>query len=143
MVQSPKESLQLTDMKLTHEQAGSGLRMYCSDTDEVIFDSSLEFVNSDAKAFAAIWWAETMDEPDIKDDQLAEAWKQRCSKGGDDFPDDWDDVLNFLEARDSPEWEAIECMFEGMACGPVSYSAVFVVKVGTVVEEDPEVEEED
>jgi len=121
-------------------------RMYCPSTDEVIFAPGYESINEDAKAFIAQWNAEILEEPTINDESLETAWEKFYNEdlaekleAGEYI---WDDFRNFLRNYENPEWIVYECDFYGMACGPTTTTLVFVVKADTIIEEDPDYDEE-
>ena len=119
-------------------------RMYCPSTDEVIFAPDYEEINENADAFIASWNASMLGESIITDKTLEAAWdKFYIEVLKDKRGYIWDDFRNFLKAYDNPEWIVYECDFYGMACGPTCDTLVFVVKADTVIEEDPNIDNEE
>jgi hypothetical protein len=117
-------------------------RMYCPSTDEIILAPNEE-INDTADALKGYWHCESMDEPEIKDSELKKAWNDYYENYLKDKDLDWDDddYRKFFQKLDRPDWIAWECVFHGIACGPVSFTVIFVVKADTVIEEDPEYDE--
>ena len=114
-------------------------RMYCPSTDEVIFAPYYEEINDNAEAFIAYWHCEVMDQPEIKDKKLKDAWDKYFGKWSEsDEIDIFEAVEEFLKSWENPDWKVFECTFEGMACGPVTTTIYYVVKTDTVIELDPE-----
>lgn len=119
---------------------GAG-RVYCPSTGEVILDPQGEDVNTSAKAFAGYWHFDFLDEPEIKDPELAKAWRAHfdaISEDDDAGKEFYESVEEFLAGYQKPGWIVYCCTFHGMACGPVSYTVYFVVLADTIVEEADE-----
>lgn len=120
-------------------------RMFCPSTNEIIFAPGYEEINDDADAFIAYWHGEVMEEPSITDEKLKADWNEffeKWNEAGDDDLDIWDAVEKFLTNYENPDWIVYECTFYGMACGPTSTNVYYVVKAGTVIEDDPDYDEE-
>jgi hypothetical protein len=120
-------------------------RMYCPSTDEVIFAPHYEEINEYADAFLAYWHGEFLDQPLIKDQNMEKVWEaiyQEWEEQEDPELEIWDLVEKFLKEYDKPGWIVYECTFYGMACGPVQTTVYYVVKEDTVIEEDPDYEED-
>jgi hypothetical protein len=118
-------------------------RIFCPSTDEVIFAPDYEEINENAEAFIAYWHGEVLNEPSITDEKLKAAWDEYYEKwkASEDI-DIWDSVEKFLIDYENPSWKVCECTFHGMACGPISTTVYFVVKADTVIEEDPNIDNE-
>ena len=88
-----------------------------------------------------------MDEPTINDELLKAAWEKFYNVDLKEKPNTrtyiWDDFRNFLKNYENSEWIVYECDFYSMACGPTTTTLVFVVKAGTVIEEDPDFDAEE
>ena len=52
-------------------------------------------------------------------------------------------VPKFLSEYEYPDWIVYECTFYGMACGLVQNTIYFVVKADTIIEDDPDLENEE
>lgn len=118
-------------------------RMFCPSTGEVIFAPSYESINDDAVAFVACWDSSNLSEPTINDELLKSSWEKYYNdnlKGRHDYI--WEDFRNFLKSYENPQWIVYECDYYGMACGPTGTTLVFVVKVDTLIEVDPDFEGE-
>jgi len=128
-------------MKIIEYAPGSTERMYCPSTNEVIFSPNLDEINDNAIAFIGYWHHEFLDEPHVKDETLEAAWSEYFSKHlKDKFPYkyEWDDIRKFFMEYNNSGWIVYECDFHGMACGPMSYTVIYVVKADTVIEEEPD-----
>lgn len=118
-------------------------RMYCPSTDEVIFAPDYEEINENAEAFIAYWHGEVLDQPSITDEKLKTAWDEYFEKWKDSEDIDiWDSVEKFLTDYKNPNWIVYECTFHGMACGPVSTTVYIVVKADTVIQANPNIDNE-
>jgi hypothetical protein len=60
----------------------------------------------------------------------------------DEYIDIWKLVEQFLMEYDNPNWIVYECTFSGMACGPVSTTVYYVVKSDTIIEDDPDINDD-
>ena len=120
-------------------------RMYCPSTDEVIFAPGNETLNENAAAFIAYWHGEVLSDPSITDANLASVWKEYYKKWieSDKKLSLWKTVEKFLKGYKNTEWVVLECTFHGFACGPVSTTVYHVVKADTIIEEDPDYEEQE
>ena len=118
--------------------------MFCPSTDEVIFAPDYEEINENAEAFIAYWHGEVLDQPSITDEKLKAAWDEYFEKWKDSEDIDiWDSVEKFLTDYENPAWIVYESTFHGMACGPVATTVYFVVKADTVIEYDPNIDNEE
>lgn len=119
-------------------------RMYCPSTDEVIFAPGYEEINENADAFIAYWHGEVLDQPEIRDPKLLEAWEKYFEKWDElmEESDPFEIVEKFLKSYRNPNWIVYECTFYGMACGPTSTIVYYVVKKNTIIQEDPNYDEE-
>ena len=119
-------------------------RMYCTSTDEVIFAPGYETINEDAEAFIAYWHGAVLDEPLITDNKLESAWNEYFESCGNSLGicEKWETVEKFFREYDNATWMVYECTFYGMACGPTTTTVYYVVKADTVIEFDPDYEEE-
>lgn len=120
-------------------------RMYCPSTDEVIFAPDFEEIDESAEAFIAYWHDEVLDEPSITDSDLESAWNEFYEKW-DDLTEDLDPceaVEKFLREYENPQWIVYECLYSGMACGPVSNTVYYVVKADTIIDEVTENEDDE
>ena len=120
-------------------------RMYCPSTGEIIFSSEFEEMDENARALIAYWHGDFLEEPVIKDQELSEAWeafyeKWKKRRGRKNL---WKDVEQFFRDYQNDDWIVIECMYGGIACGPVSTTVYHVVYKDTVVEEDPDYVEDE
>lgn len=121
-------------------------RMYCPSTDEVIFAPYYDEINENAQAFVAYWHGEVLNEPLIRDPKLEAAWEamyQEWDAQEEPEMDMWELVDKFLAEYGNPDWIVYECTFYGMACGPVQTTVYYVVKSDTIIEEDPDLEEDE
>ena len=118
-------------------------RMYCPSTNEIIFAPGYEEIRTNADAFIAYWHGDVLADPYITDSKLEADWKEyyekRTELSGIDL---WELVEKFLKDYNNPGWIVYECTFYGIACGPVRTLVYFVVKADTLIEEDPECEED-
>jgi len=130
-------------MKIEEINVEDSERMYCPSTKEVIFAPDWDYINTDAKAFKGYWHCEFMLEPTIEDAELRTAWNNYYETYLKDKNPDWDDYRKFFQQLDRPDWIAWECDFHGIACGPISFTVIYVVKGDTIIEEDPEYNEEE
>lgn len=118
-------------------------RMYCPSTDEVLV--YLEDIMEEASALIAYFLLGYLDTPFVKDDQLAAAWDAyyaRWDEWGDEL-EDWEKLEMFLREYDQPEWITLEHTDHGYACGPIGQTVYWVVKADTIIEDAPEIEEEE
>ena len=121
-------------------------RMYCPSTDEVIFAPGYDEISIGAKAFVACWHDEVLDHPEFNDVKLEAAWDavfKEWDAQEDPELDLFELVPKFLSEYENPDWIVYECTFYGMACGPVQNTIYFVVKADTIIEDDPELENEE
>ena len=92
----------------------------------------LGFENSpmDVLSCQAFWISEvlsdSMSESDFKNPAFREAWLKFESKFEEGYWD-VDDLINFLKSYHAPNWVAYEVTTTGMACGPVSSTAWWVI----------------
>ena len=119
-------------------------RMYCPSSDEVIFAPEYEEINENADAFIAYWHGEVLDQPAITDEKLKAAWEKYFEKWDELYEelDPFEIVEKFLKSFRNSKWKVLECTFHGMACGPVSTTVYYVVKADTIIEEDPNYNED-
>lgn len=128
-------------MKIIKAQPDESVdRMFCPSTNEVIFAPGSEEINANAEAIIGYWHNEILEEPSIADSDLASAWDEYFEKWEEltDEIDGSEAVKKFLKKYKNPKWKVFECIFNGIACGPVSFTVFFVVKADTVIEEDPD-----
>ena len=119
-------------------------RMYCASTDEVIFAPHYDEIEMFADAMIAFWHDEFMEEPTLNAPVLEQAWEAVYLKWkAEKDMDIWDLLDKFLSECQNPDWIVYKCTFYGMCCGPVSNTIWFVVKEDTVIEKDPDLEEEE
>ena len=118
-------------------------RMYCPSTNEIICAPGFEEIETDADAFIAYWHGYVLEGPLITDIKLEADWKEYFEKRNESGTVDlWETVENFLEDYNNPDWIVYECTFYGIANGPDRTLVYFVVKADTLIEEDPECEED-
>ena len=94
----------------------------------------------------AYWHGEVLDEPLITHQALEEAWEaiyKEWAEQEEPELDIWELVEKFLLEYENPDWIVYECTFYGMACGPVQTTVYYVVKSDTIIEEDPDPEEDE
>jgi len=116
-------------------------RMHCPSTGEVIFSPGHEAIDGKANAFIAYWHGEILDDPEIKDPVLLDAWKEFFEENWEEAIEDmsfYEMVEKFLKEFKSDQWIVYKCKFPGMACGPVNSTIYMVVAAETVMEQDPE-----
>ena len=120
-------------------------RMYCPSTGEVIFAPGYEAINQDAEAFIAYWHGDVLEEPFIKNADLKEAWDAFYSNWDRKNPDLdlWEALEKFFHEYPNDDWIVIECIYEGIACGPVATNVYNVVLKDTVIEIDPDYNEDE
>ena len=109
--------------------------MYNPSTSEVIVD---EECNDDAKSLIGYWLGGFLDEPHINNETLKLAWEAFVGKSNIDIAHSlysWDALGKFLEEYDNPEWIGYEITSSGIACGPISFTEVFIVDKDVIVEE--------
>jgi hypothetical protein len=113
----------------------SNFKMFNPITGEVIVE---EECRNDAKSLKGYWLCDLLDEPVINEDKLRTAWEdfmENYIKDNQGIPFSWDAVEKFLENLDNPLWIAYEVTSTGIACGPVSFTDVFIVDKDVIVEE--------
>src|SRR6056297_538550 len=128
-------------MEIIKKSVESKDRMYCSSTGEILFSPDMPEVNDDTKAFIAYWHNEVLDQPEIKDPELAAAREEFFEKKWFELDEEMSPgeiVTKFLKEYQNEQWVVYECVFPGMACGPFTTTVYIVVKAGTVIEKDPE-----
>jgi hypothetical protein len=121
-------------------------RMYCPSTDEVIFAPGMEEIADNAEALLGYWHHGFINEPHINNEILKAAWDEYFSKNlKDEFPFGykWEELRKFFLEYENQEWLTYECDFYGMACGPVTTTVIYVVKADTIIEVDPDYDEEE
>lgn len=112
----------------------SNFKMFNQGTGEVIVD---EECDDNAKSLIAYWLDDSVDNPIINNNTLKSAWEaftERYKVDNDESPY-WEDMIQFLEEYDTTEWIGYEITSSGIACGPVSYTVVYVVEKDVIVEE--------
>lgn len=116
-------------------------RLYCPSTGEVIMGPILNDIVIQPKAVGALWDYQFIDTPEIYDPKIRLAWDAFCKN--------WrlkditlEMVEKFLTDYDNPDWKVYECELEGMGCGPISRTILYVVKADTIVEVHPAFEDE-
>lgn len=120
----------------------------CPSTSETILDMSCDDYNRDASALLGEWTYGSPDEPHIKHPGLKEIWnnffEDYKSKHDDDYYSDlYETWVAFLKTLDEPGWAAYDLTFQGIACGPISYTILYVVLADTIVKEVFYEDEED
>lgn len=118
-------------------------RVYCPSTDEVLV--YLEDIMEEASALIAYYLLGYLDEPFIKNEKLAAAWDTYYARWNEMDEDmrDWEKLEKFLKEYDQPEWIAMEHTDHGIACGPIGQTVYWVVKADSIIEDAPEIEEEE
>lgn len=108
--------------------------MFNQTSGEVIVDDECD---DHAKSLIAYWLDDSIDNPIINNETLKTALETFVEKSnqcnGNFFY--WEDLIKFLEDYDQPEWIGYEITSSGIACGPVSYTVVYIVTKDVVVEE--------
>ena len=105
----------------------SNYSMINSVTKEVIID---EGCNDDAESLIACWLDDFIDQPLIKDETLRLAWEsstRNLDPENTDFLEFIEFMEKFLAEYDNPKWIVYKLTTNGMACGPVSMTAWYVV----------------
>jgi hypothetical protein len=113
----------------------SNYKMLNPTTGEVIVE---EECNDDAKSLKGYWIGDFLNEPIINDKALKTAWEtfvENFNKDNCGTPFCWDALDKFLEVYDNPSWIGYEITSSGMACGPISYTVVYIVDKDVIVEE--------
>jgi len=131
---------------LSYAPSMSKDRMYCPSTDEVIFAPHYDEIEMFADAMIAFWHDEFTHEPTINATGLEQAWEAvylKWKAETDPALNIWELLNKFLSEYQNPDWIVYECTFYGMTCGPVSTTMWFVVRKDTVIEEDPDLEDEE
>ena len=100
----------------------SHFNLFCPATGEVICGP--EGLNEQAKSVRGFWVSEVMEEPIISDADLKQAWNAAVTEA-----DDADSAVleKFLRGYVAPNWCVFKVTTSGMACGPVSTTAWFVL----------------
>jgi hypothetical protein len=96
--------------------------LFCPATGELICGP--EEMNEKAKSLRGFWVSEVLDEPVISDANLKQAWHDAVkeAEGADSLI-----LEKFLREYVAPNWCAFEVTTSGIACGPVSTTAWFVL----------------
>ena len=105
----------------------SNYSMINSVTKEVIAD---EECHDDAESLIACWLDEVIDQPFIKDETLILAWESATSNldpENTDYLEFIDFMEKFLADYENPNWIVYKLTTSGIACGPVSMTAWYVV----------------
>lgn len=111
-------------------------RLFCPSTGEVIFSPDLDEITLKPKAVLAIWDHQFIDKPEIYEPKLKNGWNNFFLKW-------WNAritiemVERFLSEYENPDWKVCKFNLEGIACGPISCTLLYVVKADTIVEEHP------
>jgi len=119
----------------------SNYKMFNSKTKEIIIEWECD---DNAESLIAYWIGELFDEPVIKDETLRVAWEEYVAtfERENDCSPGFEELESFIEGYDTSSWVAYEITSDGMACGPVSFTALYVVDKDVVVEEMVEEEDE-
>jgi hypothetical protein len=107
-----------------------------------------EECNDDAKSLIGYWLGGFLDEPHFNNETLKAAWEafvENFYRDNSGTPFCWDALDKFLEEYDNPAWIGYEITSSGIACGPISFTEVFIVENDVVVEEldDDEIDDDD
>jgi len=78
-----------------------------------------------------------MNKPNIKEQELKEAWESYYKKHLKKRDAAWEDYQRFFKEYDNPGWIAYECKFILVAVITIKITDIYVVKADTVIEEDP------
>jgi hypothetical protein len=112
----------------------SEYKIFNPTTGEVIVHHDCD---DDASSLIAYWINGIIDEPLIKNEELNKAWEtyvDKYKKDNDIYPG-YEELYKFLEGYDNPEWLGFEITSNGIACGPVSFTVVYIVDKDVIVEE--------
>lgn len=105
-------------------------RFFCPVTGQAVVS---EFGEIQAPTVRGVWANEVPDEPMELAPELQTAW-DAYTDGLD--PDDFDiDIDAFLASVDHDGWVAFRVTSHGMACGPVSQTAWFVLDLSMDIDE--------
>jgi hypothetical protein len=113
----------------------SDFKMLNPTTGEVIVD---EDCNDDAESLKGYWTGDFLNEPNINDEVLKTAWEafvENFNKDNYCTPVCWDVLDKFLEVFDNPSWIVYEITSNGMACGPIGLTVVYIVDKEVIVVE--------
>lgn len=112
----------------------SNYKIFNQSSSETIVD---EECDDNAKSLIAYWLDDSIESPIIKNETLKTGWEAFVIKFKQDDGNFlyWEDLITFLEEYNSPEWIGYEITSYGIACGPVSYTVVYVVDKDVIVEE--------
>ena len=100
----------------------SHFNLFCPATGQVI--CSPTEMNEKAKSLRGFWISEVLDEPVIPDPKLKKVWA-KLVRGVDLV--DRTSLEKLLREYPEPNWCTFEVSTSGMACGPVSTTAWFVL----------------
>lgn len=110
----------------------SNYKMLNPTSGEVIVD---EECADNATSLIAYWFDDSIDNPVINNETLKTAWDAFVGNQDDGNFLYWEDLIEFLETYDSPGWIGYEITSSGIACGPVSYTVVYIVEKDVIVED--------
>lgn len=68
-----------------------------------------------------VFFYEFPEEAQIEDESLQKAW-DKFTKKTDDYG-----IEDFLDTVDEPNWVGLKVTTHGMACGPVSFTCLYVI----------------
>lgn len=120
-------------------------RLYCPATGEEIFNFNRELepddhgFNYDASVVFGWWNSHIIEEPQIKDEELKNAWDdyyERVLKRREDF---WFYLNEFFLRYNKPEWKVMRCNFNWQDHIHATFyeNHYFVVRKDVVLEEWP------
>jgi hypothetical protein len=103
--------------------------LFCPATGEIICGPNE--VNEKAKSLRGFWIGDVLEEPTIPDAKLRSAWRKAVKEA-----DGADSLMleRFLRGYAAPTWCAFAITTSGMACGPVSSTAWFVLDLDVEIE---------
>lgn len=119
--------------------------IHCPTTNEYIFAPGWESFDFKAKAFIAHWLDDEMDEPIFNNTDFQATWEKVYhiwEEEESNKPNLHEVLEKFLAEYENPYWIVYELMVSGASCGPCSNTAYFVVRRDTLVETDPDYDEE-
>jgi hypothetical protein len=121
--------MQIVKLELPHDN------FYCPVTGAMICNGYE--ANEEVPSLKAIWVDQAIEDPMINDPQLEKDWEKVLEKFySEEEMNEYEEHEIFLKNYNKPNWVVFKITTCGIACGPVSGTAWFVIDMETQVEKE-------
>lgn len=102
-------------------------KFYCPVTGQCL-QAEEDFFADEVPSVMGYWIDGVVEEPEIMNENLKEAWEEYIENGGDVF-----ELRNFFHDYEDASWVVFELTSYGIACGPVSSTIWYVIDLACQV----------